>query len=93
MGLSIWRISTAAIVEQVVVAEEQQEQSLELLAEYHVYHKVHAGVDGHQQVGRLHQDLKDALLHVDLERLNDVDDQRQQVAHEEDGHYAHQHGC
>lgn len=72
--------------EQRIVTEQYQKQSLELVTEYHIDDEVNARVNGHQQVAGVDQ-VDYVEVDVQLEGLDDVDDEREQIAHEEHGHY------
>lgn len=68
--------------------EQLEEQSLELLAEYHVYDEVDGRVDGHEQVAHF-----DQLIDGDpVERLGHVQYERRHVAQQEHHDHAEQHG-
>lgn len=75
------------------MAEQYQEQSLELITEYHVDDEVNTRVNGHQQVAGVDQVGGHVGVQglLQLERLYYVDDEGEQVAHEEDGHHAQEH--
>lgn len=81
----------AAGREEAMAAEQDEEQSLELLAEDDVDDEVDARVDGDEEVARLDHAVEQVAVHVDLEGLDDVDHQGQQVALEEDHHHAEEH--
>lgn len=62
-----------AAAEQWIVAEQHQEQPLELLAENNIDDEVDAGIDGDQQVAGLYHDRQ---VYVYVEGVDDVYDQR-----------------
>lgn len=66
--------------------EHVQEHLAELLAEDAVHDEVDRRVEGDQEIGDPYQ-----RWHVQFEHLQNVDEQREDVADEEDGHDAHQH--
>ena len=75
--------------EQRIVAEQHQEQPLELLPEDDVDDEVDARVNRDQQIAGVDQDRQ---VPPGAVGVDDVDHQRQQVAHEEHRHHAQEHG-
>lgn len=91
VGGPVRRVATAeraAAHPHAVRTEQLQEQPLELLAEYHVYHEIHGRVYGDQQVAGLHQLVDDDAVKV----FQNVRHQRQYIAQHKHDHNAQQHG-